>query len=224
MSTILRETYPVGMLQCNCTLLGDPATGEAILFDPGWGAGTAGGEAGSTAHLLARLAHHGLRLTQIVVTHAHIDHVGGALALREATGAPIFMHQADLPLLGMMEMQAGWLGMAPPPVMPPDASADDGLKLTFSGAAGEVIHTPGHTPGSICVHFPAASLLIAGDTLFAGSIGRTDLPGGDGRLILQSIQSRLLHLPETTVVIPGHGQKTTIGAERAENPFLRDLR
>lgn len=217
MTSLLRETFPVGMLACNCTLLGDTATGEAIIIDPGLAL------TGGPAHLLARLAAHKLRLTQIIVTHAHIDHVGGALALKQATGAPILMHQADLPLLHMMELQATWLGIAPPPTASPDASAEDGLRIGLACCPGEVLHTPGHTPGSICLHFPSAELLIAGDTLFAGSIGRTDLPLGDGAKILRSIADRLFPLPEKTLVVPGHGQETTLGYERETNPFLLHL-
>lgn len=216
--TLIRETFPVGLLACNCTLLGDLSTGEAIVVDPGLAV------RGGPAEILARLQAHGLKLKQILITHAHIDHVGGALALKQATGAPILMHQADLPLLAMMEMQAGWLGIAPPPVAPPDASAEDGMRVGLATLPGDVLTTPGHTPGSLCVHFPQAQLLLAGDTLFAGSIGRSDLPGGDGARILRSIQARLLPLPETTLVIPGHGEETTIGQERESNPFLRGLR
>ncbi len=225
MAAYIRETFPVGLLACNCTLLGDPATGEAIVIDPGLALGLAPNPLapGAPAHLLSRLQALGLRLTQILITHAHIDHIGGALALKEATGAPILLHQADLPLLAMMEQQAGWLGVAPPTVAPPDLSAEDGLHVGLPGLAGEVLHTPGHTEGSICVLFAQAGLLIAGDTLFAGSIGRTDLPGGDSRRILHSIHDRLLPLPDHTLVIPGHGEQTTIGAERESNPFLRRL-
>ncbi len=211
----LRETFPVGLLACNCTLLADPATGEAIIIDPGLSL------EGGPAHLLARLSALHLKLKQIVITHAHIDHVGGALALKHATGAPILLHQADLPLLAMMEAQAGWLGIATPAVAAPDASAEDGMRVGLPALPGEILHTPGHTEGSICVLFPEADLLIAGDTLFAGSIGRTDLPGGDGRKILRSIRDRLLTLPERTLVVPGHGDETTIGEERQSNPFLR---
>ena len=218
MPPLLRETFPVGMLACNCTLLGNVATGEAIIIDPGLALH------GGPAHLLARLAALKLRLTQILVTHAHIDHVGGALALKQATGAPILMHQADLPLLSMMELQATWLGIAPPAVAPPDASADDGTRITLAGLHGEVLHTPGHTPGSICLHFASERLLLTGDTLFAGSIGRTDLPLGDGDRLLRSIHSRLLTLPEDTVVVPGHGSETSIGQERQENRFLVQAR
>ena len=226
MPSFLRETFPVGLLQCNCTLLGDPASGEAIVIDPGLEpgidsrTGTDLGPPGSPGYLLARLETLGLKLKQILVTHAHIDHVGGALALKQATGAPILLHQADLPLLATIEMQAGWLGIAPPSIAPPDASLDEGTRVGLDVLPGTVLHTPGHTEGSVCLLFESAGLLLAGDTLFAGSIGRTDLPGGDSRKILRSIHDRLLPLPDSLLVIPGHGAETTIGAEREFNPFL----
>lgn len=208
---MILETFPVGPLQCNCTLIGDETTHEAMVIDPGE----------NIQEILARLKAHALTLKQIVVTHAHIDHVGGALRLKRLTGAPILMNQQDLPLLGMMEMQAGWLGVATPEVAPPDASAEDGMVLGLTAHPAQVLHTPGHTPGSICLYFAPDQLLVAGDTLFAGSIGRTDLPGGDSRQILRSIHDRLLVLPESLRVIPGHGPETTIGEERESNPFLR---
>jgi hydroxyacylglutathione hydrolase len=208
---MILETFPVGPLQCNCTILGDESTHEAMVVDPG----------DNIPSILARLAQHKLTLKQIVVTHGHIDHVGGAVKLKRATGAPILLNQHDLPLLEMMEMQAGWLGIAPPEVAPPDQSADDGLKVGLASLPAEVLHTPGHTEGSICLHFAPQRLLLAGDTLFAGSIGRTDLPGGDPRQILKSLRGRLLVLPDETRVIPGHGPETTIGEERESNPYLQ---
>jgi glyoxylase-like metal-dependent hydrolase (beta-lactamase superfamily II) len=205
------ESFPVGPLHCNCTILGDEVTHEALVVDPG----------DNIPEILSRLQKHGLTLRQIVITHAHIDHVGGAALLRKATGAPVFLNQKDLGLLGMMEIQAGWLGVPTPEVAPPDASADDGLSIGLATLPAEVLHTPGHTPGSICLHFPAQHLLLAGDTLFAGSIGRTDLPGGDGRRILRSLRERLVVLPDATRVLPGHGPETTIGEEKQSNPFLQ---
>jgi glyoxylase-like metal-dependent hydrolase (beta-lactamase superfamily II) len=208
---MILETFPVGPLRCNCTVLGDETTHEAVVIDPG----------DNIPDILARLTKHGLTLRQIIVTHAHIDHVGGAVLLRKATGAPVLLNQRDIPLLEMMDVQAGWLGVETPSVAPPDASAEDGMVVGLATLPAQVLHTPGHTPGSICLYFADKDLLIAGDTLFAGSIGRTDLPGGDGRQILQSLRSRLLVLPDTTRVIPGHGHDTTIGEERQSNQFLQ---
>jgi glyoxylase-like metal-dependent hydrolase (beta-lactamase superfamily II) len=208
---MILETFPVGALQCNCTIVGDEATCEAIVIDPG----------DNIPQILALLARYGLTLKQIVVTHAHIDHVGGAVQLKKATGAPVLLNENDLPLLKMMDMQAGWLGVAPPEVAPPDMSAEEGMVVGIANHSAHVLHTPGHTQGSICLHFAKEKLLVAGDTLFAGSIGRTDLPGGNSRQILRSIHDRLLPLADETRVIPGHGPQTTIGEERESNPFLQ---
>jgi glyoxylase-like metal-dependent hydrolase (beta-lactamase superfamily II) len=208
---MILESFPVGPLRCNCTILGDEVTHEAIVVDPG----------DNIPEVLSRLQKHGLTVRQIVITHAHIDHVGGAAQLKKMTGAPVFLNQQDLGLLGAMEIQAGWLGVPTPEVTSPDASADDGLAVGLATLPAEVIHTPGHTQGSICLLFPVQHLLLAGDTLFAGSIGRTDLPGGDGRQILRSLRDRLLVLPDTTRVLPGHGPETSIGEERQSNPFLQ---
>jgi len=206
------ETFPVGMLQCNCTLLGDETTGEAMVIDPG----------DNIPYILERLAARKLRLKQIVVTHGHIDHVGGALRLKRATGAPILLNENDLPLLKMMPAQAAWLGIEAPEVAPPDENAREGLVVGVANHKGDVLYTPGHTQGSICLHFAPEKLLFAGDTLFAGSIGRTDLPGGNGKQILQSIHERLMPLSDETRVIPGHGEETTIGEEKESNPWLQD--
>jgi hydroxyacylglutathione hydrolase len=207
---IILETFPVGPLQCNCTILGDPATHEALVIDPGEEIG----------RIHRRLTELGLKLTQILITHAHIDHIGGALRLKRLTGAPILLNENDLPLLQMMEMQAGWLGVATPETEAPDASLQDGLRVGLNSHPAQVLHTPGHTQGSVCLYFAPLNLLVAGDTLFAGSIGRTDLPGGNSRQILDSIHTRLLVLPEETHVLPGHGPLTTIGEEKQSNPFL----
>jgi hydroxyacylglutathione hydrolase len=204
------ESFPVGPLQCNCTILGDPVTKEAIVIDPGEEIG----------RISRRLTDLGLKLKQILITHAHIDHIGGALRLKRLTGAPILLNENDLPLLQMMDTQAGWLGIAPPETAPPDASLQDGMRVGLDNYPAEVLHTPGHTQGSVCLHFAPMQLLIAGDTLFAGSIGRTDLPGGNSRQIIDSIHSRLLVLPDETTVLPGHGGGTTIGLEKERNPFL----
>jgi glyoxylase-like metal-dependent hydrolase (beta-lactamase superfamily II) len=210
---MILETFPVGPLQCNCTILGDEEAGEAIVIDPG-------DEIGSIARRLNTL---GLKLKQILITHAHIDHVGGALKLKKLTGAPILMNENDLPQLKIMAEQAEWLGVDTPETAPPDETLSDGLTVGLARYPAQVIHTPGHTQGSVCLHFVPLNLLVAGDTLFAGSIGRTDLPGGNPGQILDSIQSRLLTLPQQTKVLPGHGPATTIGAERKSNPFLRNF-
>ena len=208
---MILETFPVGPLRCNCTLMGDEEAGEAIVIDPGDDIG----------HIEVRLTELGLKLKQILVTHAHIDHIGGAMKLKRLTGAPIFYNEDDLPQIGMMDMQAGWLGMATPETAPPDGNLSEGLTVGLARYPAQVLHTPGHTEGSVCLHFAPLKLLIAGDTLFAGSIGRTDLPGGDFGQIIDSIESRLLALPDETKVLPGHGPATSIGAERSSNPFLR---
>ena len=208
---MILETFPVGPLQCNCTILGDEAAGEAIVIDPG----------DDISRIHKRLTDLKLKLKQILITHGHIDHVGGALKLKRLTGAPILLNENDLPLLKMMDMQAAWLGVTTPEVAPPDETLADGMKVGLEGCPAQVIHTPGHTQGSVCLHFGTLNMVVAGDTLFAGSIGRTDLPGGDGRQIIQSIESRLLALPDETRVLPGHGPATTIGDERESNPFLR---
>jgi glyoxylase-like metal-dependent hydrolase (beta-lactamase superfamily II) len=209
-SKLILETFPVGPLQCNCTILGDPETHEAIVIDPGEEIG----------RIHRRLTELGLKLTQILITHAHIDHVGGALHLKRLTGAPILLNENDLPLLQIMEEQANWLGVATPETESPDASLKEGQKVGLKSYAAHVLHTPGHTQGSVCLYFKKIDLLVAGDTLFAGSIGRTDLPGGNSRQILDSIHNRLLILPEETTVLPGHGPITTIGEEKLRNPFL----
>jgi glyoxylase-like metal-dependent hydrolase (beta-lactamase superfamily II) len=208
---MILEVLPVGMLQCNCSILGDETTHEAIVVDPG----------DEIDRILAIVAKHGLTVKQIIVTHAHIDHIAGAAKLKAATGAPVYYNQLDLPLVKLMDVQAGWLGVATPTVAAPDASADEGFKVNAGGLQGVVLHTPGHTEGSISLHFPAEKLLLAGDTLFSGSIGRTDLPGGDFRKIMASLRERLIVLPEETKVIAGHGAATTIALERESNPFLQ---
>jgi hydroxyacylglutathione hydrolase len=207
---MIHEILPVGMLQCNCSILGDEDSREAIVVDPGDDIPT----------ILAILERHQLKVKQIIITHAHIDHIAGAQKLKQVTGAPILYNQNDLPLVKMMDVQAGWLGIATPNVAPPDASLSDGQTVSVSGITASILHTPGHTQGSICLYIPEQSLLLAGDTLFAGSVGRTDLPGGDTRQLINSIRSKLLLLPDQTIVVPGHGSLTQIGKEREDNPFI----
>ncbi|MFZ1939956.1 MAG: MBL fold metallo-hydrolase [Terracidiphilus sp.] len=208
---MILETFPVGPLACNCTILGDEDAGDAIVIDPGDDIGK----------IHKRLSELGLKLKQILVTHAHIDHVGGALKLKRLTGAPIFLNENDLPQLKIMAAQAAWLGIETPETAPPDESLNDGLVVGLARFPAQVIHTPGHTQGSVCLHFAPLKLLVAGDTLFAGSIGRTDLPGGNFDQIIRSIRSKVLALPDETQVLPGHGPATTIGDERESNPFLQ---
>jgi glyoxylase-like metal-dependent hydrolase (beta-lactamase superfamily II) len=205
------ESFPVGPLACNCTLLGDEERHEAIVIDPG----------DEIDRIHRRLISQGLKLKQIIVTHAHIDHVGGALKLKRLTGAPIFMNEKDLTLLNIMDAQAAWLGMQPPEIAPPDADLTDGQIVGLKQYPATVLHTPGHTQGSICLFFAPLKLLVAGDTLFAGSVGRTDLPGGNFEQLMESLHSRLMTLPGETRVLTGHGVETTIGEERRNNPFLQ---
>jgi hydroxyacylglutathione hydrolase len=208
---MIHEILPVGPLQCNCSVIGDESTREGIVIDPG----------DDIQEVLALIRKHNLKIKQIVITHAHIDHVGGAMKLRAVTGAPILLNQNDYALLKMLDAQAAWLGMAPPGKVDIDQSIGHADKVRAGGLEAEVLHTPGHTEGSICLYFAPEKRLIAGDTLFAGSIGRTDLPGGSFEKIIRSIHDRVLVLPEDTVVVPGHGELTTIAEERENNPFLQ---
>ncbi len=208
---MILETFPVGLLQCNCSIVGDEVTREAMVIDPG----------DEIDFILTRLAAHKLTLKQIVITHAHFDHIGGAAKLKRATGAQVLLNENDIPLSKMMEEQAAWIGIKPPEVVALDGTADDLATVGLATLPAQVIHTPGHTQGSICLHFASEGILFSGDTLFAGTVGRTDLPGGDSVQIIRSIQDRLLPLPDATRVIPGHGPATEIGVERTSNPFMR---
>jgi hydroxyacylglutathione hydrolase len=210
---MIHETLPVGMLQCNCSIFGDEQSREALVVDPG----------DDIARILEVVKRHGLTVKAIVITHAHIDHIGGAQKLKLATGAPVYMNPDDAELQAMLDVQAGWLGMRPPEPVEIDAPAKDGDKLVVGATEFHVLHTPGHTQGSISLWIPSERKLVAGDTLFRDSIGRTDLPGGDGRQILRSIHDKLLPLPDDTLVIPGHGDNTTIGREKRVNYFLQRM-
>jgi hydroxyacylglutathione hydrolase len=252
---LIHEIIPVGMLQCNCSILGDPETRDAIVVDPG----------DEVERILEILREHQLNVRAIVSTHTHIDHVGGLALLHAATKAPVLIHEADLELYRHLDMQAQFLGMRTPESIRIEDFVKEGDSVRWGGYGARVIHTPGHTPGSISllvekglpsseegylsrakpqpakasaeahlrghageaaahsVRGPATGQgrLLAGDTLFQGSIGRTDLWGGSMKDILTSIREKLLALPDETLVIPGHGDNTTIGEERAQNPYLR---
>jgi hydroxyacylglutathione hydrolase len=220
---LIHEVLPVGMLRCNCSILGDPETREAVVLDPG----------DEVDRILAVLAKHRLKVIAIVSTHTHIDHVGGLAKLHDSTGAPVFMHRDDLDLYRHLDLQAQWLGVPTPETTGVESFLRDGDTVRWGGYEARVLHTPGHTPGSISLYMPdefassaaphpgQAPRLFAGDTLFAGSIGRTDLWGGSMKEIMKSLQGKLLALPDETIVFPGHGPTTTIGAERETNPFLR---
>jgi hydroxyacylglutathione hydrolase len=260
---LIHITIPVGMLQCNCTIIGDPATREALVVDPG----------DEVTRILELIGRHRLIVKAIVSTHAHIDHVGGLSKLHKYTGAPVLMHRDDLPLYQAMDMQASFLGVMPPELTDIDQLLKEGDVLRWGSFEAQVIHTPGHTPGSVSLYLPhnagkvtavsgmlavfdeagekmalsdllkksahgddgapdlpldesekilpPAPQLFSGDTLFAGSIGRTDLWGGSMEQIMDSLRAKLMHLPDDTVVHPGHGPVTTIGNERHMNPFLQ---
>lgn len=230
---LVHEILPVGMLQCNCMIIGDRHTHEAIVIDPG----------DETDRVLEILARHRMKVRSIISTHTHIDHVGGLAALHRATGAPVLIHKDDLELYRHLDIQAQWLGMPTPETVTLRDFVSEGDRIRWGHYSADVLHTPGHTPGSISLvvsmsddhaesekgkgQNPSAQVavparrLISGDTLFNRSIGRTDLPGGSFPQILQSIREKLYTLPEQTVVFPGHGEPTTIGEERELNPFVR---
>jgi glyoxylase-like metal-dependent hydrolase (beta-lactamase superfamily II) len=211
---VLVDHFSVGPLGCNCVILGDEARGEAVIVDPG----------GDEERILERLAASQLRCAAIIHTHTHFDHVGATAALQKATGAPVMIHERDLPLYLGVQMQIDTVGL--PLIAAKPGEIDRFLHDDDVVAAGSieasVLHTPGHTPGSLSFYVEGERpLLLAGDTLFQQGIGRTDLWGGSYDAILQSIRGRLLPLPEETLVIAGHGPSTTIGDERRSNPFLR---
>lgn len=208
------EHLAVGALECTCTIVGDPATGEAIVID--------GGD--DVPRIAARLAALGLRAKYLVHTHAHIDHIGALGELRERCGGTALLHPADGPLYQTLALQARWLGLPhAPPIVRIDADLRDGDALTAGAVTLRALHTPGHTPGSTSFAVErdgATALLLTGDTLFRGAVGRWDLGGTSLAEIVTSINAKLLAYADETVVVPGHGPATTIGVERRTNPYL----
>ncbi|RKZ44465.1 MAG: MBL fold metallo-hydrolase [Gammaproteobacteria bacterium] len=205
---IVRKTFPVGPLQCNCTIIGDTETGVGYVFDPG----------GDASRIMATVESMGLKIIGIIHTHAHLDHILAAGEIQSRTAAPIWVHRSDMFLWDTVEMQCRMFGVPYTPVPDPDHWIEDEQELECGGSC---IHTPGHTPGSTSFYFEDSRLLIAGDTLFQGSIGRTDFEGGDAGLLVKSIQQRIYKLDESATVITGHGPETTIGQEMRFNAFVR---
>ncbi len=203
----------VGLFQENCWIVGSRRRGEACVIDPG----------DEPAEILALARDMGVQITRILASHAHLDHIMAVRAIVEATAAPFLLHGADSELAAAMPLYARqWIGSDVPPPPAPAAALSHGDDLEVAGISLRVLHTPGHTPGSVSLYAPEAGVLFSGDTLFRGSIGRTDLPGGSFGDIVRSIVDRLLSLPGETRVLPGHMQETTIADERATNPFVRD--
>jgi hydroxyacylglutathione hydrolase len=205
---LIRKSFPVGPIQCNCTVLGDTISGRGYVFDPG----------GHPDRIMDTVEELGLTIIGIVHTHAHLDHFLAAGEIRQRTGAPIWLHRSDKFLWDTLDEQCGMFGIPYSPVPDPDHWIEDEQDLECGGSC---IHTPGHTPGSTSFYFEESSLLIAGDTLFMGSVGRTDFAGGDARQLKQSIQQRLYKLDESAVVVPGHGPETSIGHEMRFNAIVR---
>ena len=212
---MIHEILPVGVLQCNCSILGDETSREAIVVDPG----------DEIDRILAILNRHHLHLQYIVITHGHIDHIGGAKKLKDITGAPVYMNEQDLELYRHLDWQAAMIGVPVPQTTAIDVLLKEGDEIRCGDIQATVMHTPGHTQGSICLLIPdsAPTKLLAGDTLFRDSIGRTDLPGGSFDQIMGSLKEKLLALDDSTIVVPGHGPLTSIGRERERNPFLQSL-
>jgi len=198
----------VGQLQVNCYILADEETKEAIVIDPG----------DDVDDILSIIRDKGLTVKYIINTHAHFDHVGANAQLKKATGAEILLHEADAALLSSSSGQAGMFGMKAEPSPPADRYIRDGDIITAGEVSLTVLHTPGHSSGGICLI--EDGMVFTGDALFAGSIGRTDRPGGDLMTLINSIKTKLLDMPDDTRVFPGHGPDSTIGEEKRENPFL----
>lgn len=211
MAALIRKTFSVPPLGCNCTILGDPVTKRAIVVDPG----------GDSAHILQEVTKLGLTVSHILHTHAHFDHFLASGVMKQATGAALCLHQDDLDLWKNLDVQCRMFGVPFISVPMPDYWLKDEERVLLGGHALVALHTPGHTPGSMSFYAPNEQLVLAGDTLFRGSIGRTDLWGGDFDAIEQSIRERLYTLDDTTLVVTGHGPETEIGREKESNQFFR---
>ncbi len=211
MTSCIRVTFPVAPLYCNCTILGDRQSQLALIIDPG----------GDSDRILHEVEELGLSVFGILHTHAHFDHFLASGKIKEATGAPLWLHPADRDLWDILEVQCQMFQVPFAPAPPPDKWFKDGEDIRIGSMSGSVLHTPGHTPGSTSFYFEQEEILFSGDTLFRGGIGRTDLWGGDGQAIEKSIRERLYTLKEETLVIPGHGQESTIGWEREYNMFVK---
>ncbi len=203
----------VGYLFTNCYLVACEETLDALVIDPGFN--------NEGSKVLNEVARRNLRVKYIVNTHGHVDHISGNARVKEATGARIAVHHADAEMLRepLKNLSTPFLGLtvvSPPP----DLTLQDGGKIKVGFLEFEVVHTPGHTPGSISLYCRDEKVVFTGDTLFAGSIGRTDLPGASHERLIRSIREKLLIMPDDTVVYPGHGDRTTIGRERMWNPFI----
>ena len=203
------EHRVVGPLQCNCYVVGDATSKHAIVIDPG----------GDAEEIARAVALRALTVTAIVATHAHFDHILAAERLRHLTGAPFHLHAADKPLLSWLQESGRlFLGVELPPPPEVDSAAREGDRLTAGTTELAVLHTPGHSPGSISL--VSEGVLFSGDTLFAGSVGRTDLPGGDMKSLIGAVKGKLFALDDEVAVYPGHGPRTTLGEERRFNPFV----
>jgi hydroxyacylglutathione hydrolase len=209
---VILEMLTVGPFQENCYIIGDEGTGEGALIDPG----------DEAARIALAVEQTGLEIGEIIITHAHIDHVGAVAALADEYACPVLMHSEAEPMLRQLPTQAMMMGLRFGKVPAVDRYIEDEEVLEVGGIGLRSLYTPGHAPGHLAFYFDGEGLVFAGDALFAGSVGRTDLFGGDMELLLRSISKRLMTLPDETRVLPGHGPETTIGAERANNPFLRE--
>jgi glyoxylase-like metal-dependent hydrolase (beta-lactamase superfamily II) len=208
--SIRMQCFTLGPFAQNCYLLVGPSERKAALVDPGF----------DSEMLLEPLREKGLELEWIVNTHGHMDHVAGNRFFKEQTGARLIIHPGDAGMLGEVESHAGMFGLQAENSPPPDDEFDEDRPFVFDGVEFRVIHTPGHSPGSICLGWDAR--LLVGDTLFQGSIGRSDLPGGSHEVLIDSIRRKLFGLPGETVCLPGHGPETTLAEERRSNPFVSD--